>query len=542
MNRNKIGFLLFLLSLLCFVPAQAERTVDHRSFPALKGPFKDGPSVTKACLTCHLQSAHEIMETPHWLWKGEETVVPGSDGKPRRIGKANLINNFCIGIQSNEASCTRCHIGYGWKDKTFDFSDPTRVDCLVCHDTTGEYARPASSDDLGHSSPGGATDWVRVAQGVGPTSVESCGKCHFAGGGGEGVKHGDLDPTLIEAGRGLDLHMGKDGLGFTCSTCHKGEEIPHRITGHSASVAVRTGDALSCAKCHGTSPHGTPFIARTQKERNAGKALRQTGADLSGQHAQRLNWHARRIACQTCHIPRYAREMPTKTWWDWSKAGRLDEEGKSVTELNDDGDIVYMGIKGEFKWGANLVPEYRWYDGTHQRYLLGEKFDPSRILSLNLPRGGPESGAKIWPFKIMRGRQIYDVNNRYLIQPKLSGAKGSGAYWKDFNWDVAAREGMAYAGLDYSGHFDFVETEMHWPLSHMNVEGQGALACQDCHAKTGRLAGVPGVYIPGQSRSRLLDFLGWFVVIGSTFMVLIHGVLRWRSRRRKPVRISEKQS
>ena len=37
--------------------------------------------------------------------------------------------------------CTSCHAGYGWKDKNFDFSSENNVDCLACHDTTGNYKK-----------------------------------------------------------------------------------------------------------------------------------------------------------------------------------------------------------------------------------------------------------------------------------------------------------------------------------------------------------------------------------------------------------------
>jgi cytochrome c peroxidase len=46
-----------------------------------------------------------------------------------------------MSIISNEARCTSCHAGYGWKDATFDFTDMTKIDCLVCHDTTGTYKK-----------------------------------------------------------------------------------------------------------------------------------------------------------------------------------------------------------------------------------------------------------------------------------------------------------------------------------------------------------------------------------------------------------------
>ena len=41
-----------------------------------------------------------------------------------------------------EAFCQSCHVGYGWKDANFDFSDETKVDCLACHNT-GNYLKLA---------------------------------------------------------------------------------------------------------------------------------------------------------------------------------------------------------------------------------------------------------------------------------------------------------------------------------------------------------------------------------------------------------------
>ena len=53
----------------------------------------------------------------------------------------NTINNFCINLNGNWPRCTSCHIGYGWEDADFDFTDMTKIDCLVCHDTTGKYKK-----------------------------------------------------------------------------------------------------------------------------------------------------------------------------------------------------------------------------------------------------------------------------------------------------------------------------------------------------------------------------------------------------------------
>ncbi len=37
---------------------------------------------------------------------------------------------------------------------------------------------------------------------------QNCGACHFNGGGGDGVKHGDLDTSLTKPNKALDVHMG----------------------------------------------------------------------------------------------------------------------------------------------------------------------------------------------------------------------------------------------------------------------------------------------------------------------------------------------
>jgi len=77
----------------------------------------------------------------------------------------------------------------------------------VCHDTTGTYEKfPSAAGHPVYEEPiefGGeiweAPDLAYIAQYVGPTSRDNCGSCHFTGGGGDAVKHGDLDSTFGES-------------------------------------------------------------------------------------------------------------------------------------------------------------------------------------------------------------------------------------------------------------------------------------------------------------------------------------------------------
>ena len=151
----------------------------------------------------------------------------------------DTVNNFCINVNGNWPRCTSCHVGYGWRDASFDFAAEAKVDCLVCHEQTGTYrkfpegaGRPASEPTLYGGELYGPPDWSGVAGSVGTPSLQNCGACHFHGGGGDAVKHGDLDSTMLTASRELDVHMSADGAGLRCQDCH----IPVYARGQSTKV------------------------------------------------------------------------------------------------------------------------------------------------------------------------------------------------------------------------------------------------------------------------------------------------------------------
>jgi len=410
---------------------------DHSTF--FQEPFADGPSVTRACITCHEQTPVEIMATAHWNWQGQAVNIAGHD-EPLRIGKRNLINNFCIGIQSNWSACTSCHIGYGWEDENFDFNDPTRIDCLVCHDNSATYQK--MEDGAGRPDPD--VDLLAAAKSVGIPQRYNCGVCHFQGGGGNAIKHGDLDATLLFPSTRIDVHMGK--LDMLCVDCHQTRH--HQISGRSMSVSVDQQNTIECTGCHGAKPH---FDVR-------------------------LNQHTDRISCQACHIPFMAVDTGTKLSWDWAEAGQ---------DLDITNEHLYLKIKGRFTWAKKVQPEYYWYNGNSTRYILGDRIDPSKPTLLTAPLGDrSDAKAKIWPFKVHRGQQPYDKLNRYFLVPNLHGNEG---YWTKFDWPKALLLGSKVSGLPYSGLYDFAATEMYGPLSHMVNTTDQSLQCRDCHGETGRL-------------------------------------------------------
>ncbi len=427
-----------------FVTPQPPSHTDHT--PLMPGPYDTPQAVTARCLECHPNAAQEVMQTTHWTWESPPVEVPWHDG-PVTVGKKNQGNNFCIGIQGNWPKCTTCHIGYGWADANFDFNNPNNVDCLACHADMNLYAKGRAGN------PADGVDLAAAAQSVGPSTRDNCGKCHFNGGGGNGVKHGDLDESLYFPSENLDVHMGK--LDFQCTTCHTTQN--HQIKGHALSFALDVGNQVQCTDCHAERPHVD----------------------------ERLNSHTDSVACQACHIPTTARKDPTKVFWDWSTAGQDRPEDH----------FTYLKIKGSFIYERNITPEYYWWNGkVAYRYLWGDPIDPTQPTRFNPPAGDiHDPNAKIWPFKIHRSMVPYDTEYNILLQPKTVG---EGGFWVEFDWQKALKLGSEIVGIPYSGHYGFTETWFFYPQTHMVAPKDQALQCDACHGPNGRLdweaLGYPG--------------------------------------------------
>ncbi|MGB0749297.1 MAG: tetrathionate reductase family octaheme c-type cytochrome [Magnetospiraceae bacterium] len=523
------GFLVALLLVagVVAVPGMAaespgKSTTDHSKLPALQGEFASGPEVTKACLSCHTEAAKQIQKTKHWTWSVKD---PNST---KEFGKKNVINNFCGAVSSNEARCTSCHIGYGWEDDTFDFEKETAVDCLVCHDTSGKYRKLPHK--AGHPAyeptewPMGSGKFIEpfslgeVARAVGPTSRQNCGACHFLGGGGNAVKHGDLDLSLVQPGKYLDAHMSPDKQDFSCSECHNTDA--HAIQGSRYTATAKDTEGVvnpgkgavrkaTCESCHGLRP---------MKD-------------------EKLNDHTDTVACVTCHVPYFARGgYATKMWWDWSTAGELNEKGKPVKRHNELGQEIYSGMKGDFAWGKEVVPEYRWFNGSSDFVTIGDTIDDTKVVSINNYGGSAaDPDARIWPFKVMRGKQAYDKTNKTLavVHTWPDGPEDSTAYWKNYDMEKAVAEGMSRVGQSFSGDLGFVETEMAWPITHMVAPKEDSVTCVECHSDNGRLKDVKGIYMPGRDNWSLLDTAGFGLAFLTLLGVTGHGVARIVTRKNR---------
>jgi octaheme c-type cytochrome (tetrathionate reductase family) len=481
---------------------KVKASVDHSKFAQLQKPFTKPQDVTAACLSCHNGTGAEVMKSSHWNWARTEYV----EGKGiRTVGKKNAVNNFCIGIEGNEQSCTKCHVGYGYAGKDFDFKNPLNIDCLACHDNSDSYVRTGGPNG---GAPDPKVNLNAVAQHVGKPTRVDCLTCHGFGGGGNNVKHGDLEKAMFDPSREVDVHMATDGENLQCVDCHTASQ--HKLLGKMYSLSSMNRDRVSCETCHSAVPH----------------------------QDDTLNRHTLKVACQTCHIPIYAKVNPTKLHWDWSTAGKL-KNGQPYEEKAADGTDSYMSIKGSFVWGKNLKPDYVWFNGTATHYLLGDPVEPGKTVKINDLQGSyDDPEAKIIPVKIHRATQIYDTDNKILIQPKtVSMQPGDGGYWGEFDWQKANTAGMKEVGLPYSGHYGWIDTEMTWPINHMVSPKSVTVSCSECHTRNdGRLAKLTGFYMPGRDYSPWLERLGKWLLLLTLAGVLVHGGARIiASRRRKEV-------
>jgi len=413
-------------------------TPDHHDLVAV-APSAGARDVTAECLRCHADVGRDVLKSAHWRWTGHSPGIFGGE-RGGDLGPSTLVNNYLIGVAPNLEYCATCHIGVGGLTDAVHVG-PEAVDCLVCHDTTGTYRKQIG----GGGAPDPSVDLVAVARSVGRPSRATCGTCHFFADGGPNVKHGDLEPPLADPPAELDVHMGRHDM--RCQDCHTTEA--HRIAGMSASAPAVEG-RVTCQRCHGKTPHG-----------------------IAGSLSRHLDRHVSAVACEVCHVPSIAGGMPTRVSIDYERAERY-----GPVPAGPYGTPVWPEQSGVERWEANLVPRYRWHDGSRQAYAVDDRIDPRGPVSLNEPLGQRrDPRARIQAFKLHRAVQPYDVDRRVLVLPQLWGG-----FWTHFDLSRAISDGMRTAGLEYSGKYGFAETLMYTGVHHEVVPSAASLGCRDCHA------------------------------------------------------------
>jgi octaheme c-type cytochrome (tetrathionate reductase family) len=492
-----------------------------------KGYFTENAYTgTPQCLYCHGNVGEDVMASAHWKWQGAAVNIVGFETDPITHGKIDLINNFCQAVPSNEGRCSQCHIGYGWQDKNFDFGNPKNIDCLACHDQTGTYKKVASPTAT-QPVAGGPDMTVEalqlVAQSVGLNAGiprrSTCVFCHSRAGGDDNVKHGDVStrmalvaPTNPDADvvtylhRSEDVHMGVDpkatgsqkkGGNMTCVACHQakkdaaGNMLDHGIGGFMYH-SVDQGTMKDCTDCHGeaTSIHIGTSVENLVKSHD-------------------------RLACQTCHIPTFARKVSTYTDWRWASAGFTPPAGSTETHPADCAKtplgvtatgavsrVTYSKQKGCFTWGTNVRPTLRFYNGKWNRVIMGRNdkgLDTTKPVDLGSPAASyKDADAMIYPFKVMTGNQPFDATDKTVLVPHLWGTvTGPNPYWSKFDWNLALRDSADYSNLPalnntpyggvqvYNDSYVFADTVMLLKVDHEVAPKEQAYGkdngCADCH-------------------------------------------------------------
>jgi len=406
---------------------------------------------TKTCLTCHRQQAEDFHGSAHYQWKGDTRAMVNPPGPT--AGKLGGINDFCIypdinwigilkTVDGNETNggCAQCHAGLGAKPSPdLTAVQLENIDCLICHSPS--YKRKVANVN-------GAFRFVPDEQAMGMSAVEAawnisrpttgtCLNCHSKSGGGNNFKRGDIEEAHRNATRDFDVHLAprsSAGAGLSCLSCHTSSN--HRIAGRGSDLRELDSDTeVRCTNCHPQAPHGN----------------------------SRLDTHAKRIDCTSCHIPTFARGAATDMRRDWS----LEPEVDANKRLYDPNMLK----------ASHVVPEYRFFNGRSHFYNFGETATPAangKILMSGPAGTVNELGAKIFPFKRHEGNQPIDPATGRLLPLKI------GVFFQTGDLTTAVEQGAAGVNWAYNG-YEFAETERFLGIFHEVAPSEQALSCTSCH-------------------------------------------------------------
>ena len=402
------------------------------------------------CLECHQKEAEEISQSTHYQWEGQAPDMVNGTGILQ--GKLNnAVNSYCVHILGNWPVCGGCHAGRGKRPDDPE-ADQRNIDCLVCHSVAYAEARTRLDDgSIGVEHP--TDEMVRAA---GRPARANCLKCHAYAGGGNGVKRGDLSYELVDnTSARFDVHMNMNGTNLSCQRCHDFQA--HRVIGKGSDIRPTDdparGAEVSCTTCHAE-------MADTGHERDT------------------INTHTARVACQSCHIPIYAK-VPTETDRDW----RTHHDGTDATTCSDGTPCPGhpLTMKAE-----NLVPAYKWWDRRSDNVLLYDDASRTYDTALNTyptsrPLGDVTEG-KLYPFKYKTASQpITSDDQRLIALDTYVYLMGNG------NVTEAVTSGLANMGYAVNEPYEWITTDTYQLLNHGVEPSARALSCSACHDNTNRM-------------------------------------------------------
>jgi hypothetical protein len=401
------------------------------------------------CLGCHQNQASEVLESTHYKWTGDAPDMVNG-GKFQQGKLTNAVNSYCINILGNWPVCGSCHVGRGKRPDDQSVAHEN-IDCLMCH--SQEYA--SQRVRLPDGSMGVETPTDTMVQNLHTPNRVNCLKCHANAGGGDGVKRGDLSQaTATNSDPNFDVHMNTSGANLDCQACHIFQN--HKVIGKGSDLRptddLARGSEVSCLTCH------------TDKDTS------------SGHEITKINDHVSRVACQTCHIPVYAK-VATETHRDWrfhhdgTPADGVSESGHPYTEKQ-----------------SHLIPIYAFWNRLSDNALLGD--DASLTYDNNMgtyPTSRPvgdinDAGSKLYPFKYKTAFQPKTVSDDRLIAlDTFEYLKVSG------NVIEAIKNGLVNMKYKADTAYEWIMTDTYQLLNHGINPASGALQCADCHGTSSQI-------------------------------------------------------
>ena len=334
--------------------------------------------------------------------------------------------------------CTKCSAAWLEQVTYTDYQGIERTWTLPKENENGDYQYGPDEEAMGMTA-------VQVARGVHLPTRKSCLSCHAYAAGSDCGKRGDLGTGSISPPYNVDVHMSPSGEDFSCQRCH--ETNNHRMMGRGLDLRPSEQAAkMTCttSNCHGTRPHEN----------------------------SRLDNHTYRVACQSCHIPKYAKLNSTEMERDWGNPywaqGMFGGQG---------------GYKPEEIRESNVTPSYKWYNGTSKVYAMGQvaEMNADGYYEFAAPNGDIKSdGAKLYPMKEHISESARLDATGVIIPHSTSEYFFTG----DFN--RAVEKGKELAGM--TGSWTMVPIHTYQTINHGVEPDDNALACGQCHSS---LSGGP---------------------------------------------------
>jgi cytochrome c len=401
------------------------------------------------CLECHNEHALDVFESTHYQWKGEAPDMLNQTSWLQ--GKhAGGVNTYCGNITGNWEGCSTCHVGRGAEPESL----PTQaqlenIDCMVCHQDA--YKRKRVGGVFQPDTASMAISMDEAVQTVHQPTRTSCLQCHAKAGGGDAVKRGDLAlATAHTADEQYDVHMATTGADLDCQSCHMPEN--HRFPGKGSDIRPTdlVGVDLDCTTggCHSSESHDSSEI----------------------------NQHIEKVACQTCHIPIYAKNASD------SIATEATESHRSWLSGSDHTHAPFHPVLTKTN---DQVPVYRYWNRASDNYLLFDEVVEdwkTGTYHTSIPDGAVnDPDSKLYPFKYKTSEYPLRTESSQLI------ALDTSVFFATADAEAAAKAGLENMGFNREDEYQWVITDTYQLLNHQVSPSDNALNCSACHMNTARM-------------------------------------------------------